>query len=138
MCFWFSCFILCRCNTRYVYLLKFIQNKLYIVRKYTLKSLKMCINIKFLCKSTWLCCIKVYYNFIGMKQTAVNIWRFYLEGFRSMTLGRTLWLIILVKLFIMFFILRLFFFPRFLNTPVVGDDKEGYVSNELIHRSLGD
>ena len=39
---------------------------------------------------------------------------------------------------IMFFILRLFFFPRFLNTPVVGDDKEGYVSNELIHRSLGD
>ena len=72
-----------------------------------------------------------------MKQTAVNIWRFYLEGFRSMTLGRTLWLIILVKLFIMFFILRLFFFPRFLNTPVVGDDKEGYVSNELIHRSLG-
>ena len=55
-----------------------------------------------------------HYNFIGMKQTAVNIWRFYLEGFRSMTLGRTLWLIILVKLFIMFFILRLFFFPRFL------------------------
>ena len=37
-----------------------------------------------------------HYNFIGMKQTAVNIWRFYLEGFRSMTLGRTLWLIILV------------------------------------------
>lgn len=74
-----------------------------------------------------------------MKQTAVNIWRFYLEGFRSMTLGRTLWLIILVKLFIMFFILRLFFFPRFLNTPVGGRmSKEGYVSNELIHRSLGD
>ena len=47
-----------------------------------------------------------HYNFIGMKQTAVNIWRFYLEGFRSMTLGRTLWLIILVKLFIMFFILH--------------------------------
>lgn len=66
-----------------------------------------------------------------MKQTAVNIWRFYLEGFRSMTLGRTLWLIILVKLFIMFFILRLFFFPRFLNTPVVGDDKEGYVAMSL-------
>ena len=22
-----------------------------------------------------------HYNFIGMKQTAVNIWRFYLEGF---------------------------------------------------------
>lgn len=72
-----------------------------------------------------------------MKQLAVNIWRFYLDGFRSMTLGRTLWLIILVKLFILFFILRLFFFPRFLDTPAAGDDKEDYVSNELIHRSLG-
>ncbi|AVM58630.1 DUF4492 domain-containing protein [Bacteroides heparinolyticus] len=71
-----------------------------------------------------------------MKQTVVNIWRFYLEGFRSITLGRTLWLIILVKLFIMFFVLRLFFFPRFLNTLVVGDDKEDYVSRELIHRSI--
>ena len=78
------------------------------------------------------------FTFLFVLYIKVNIWRFYLEGFRSMTLGRTLWLIILVKLFIMFFILRLFFFPRFLNTPVVGDDKEGYVSNELIHRSLGD
>ena len=71
-----------------------------------------------------------------MKQTVIKIWRFYLEGFRGMTLGRTLWFIILLKLFIMFFILRLFFFPRFLNTPAVGDDKEDYVSRELIHRSL--
>ena len=87
--------------------------------------------------------IKVFYicndyNLNFMKNLVTSIWQFYVDGFRSMTLGRTLWLIILVKLFIMFFILRLFFFPRFLNTPVVGDDKEGYVSNELIHRSLGD
>ena len=39
----------------------------------------------------------------------IRIYRFYLEGFREMKLGKTLWLIILVKLFIMFFILRLFF-----------------------------
>ena len=38
----------------------------------------------------------------------IRIYRFYLEGFREMKLGKTLWLIILVKLFIMFFILRLF------------------------------
>ena len=50
-----------------------------------------------------------------MKNTLLNIWNFYLEGFRSMTLGRTLWLIILVKLFIMFFILKIFFFPHLLK-----------------------
>ena len=38
-----------------------------------------------------------------------------MEGFRSMTLGKTLWAIILIKLFIMFFILRLFFFPNILQ-----------------------
>lgn len=71
-----------------------------------------------------------------MRQTALNIWHFYVEGFRGMTLGRTLWFIILVKLFILFFILRLFFFPRFLDTSVAGDDKEEYVSNELVQRAL--
>ena len=40
-----------------------------------------------------------------MKNTLLTIWNFYLEGFRSMTLGRTLWVIILLKLFVMFFIL---------------------------------
>ena len=73
-----------------------------------------------------------------MKQTVINIWRFYLDGFRSMTLGRTLWLIILIKLFIMFFILRLFFFPNYLSTPAVGADKDDYVSRELIIRAADD
>ena len=36
--------------------------------------------------------------------------RFYVEGFRAMTLGRTLWAIILVKLFVMFAVVRLLFF----------------------------
>ena len=40
-----------------------------------------------------------------MKNTIQKIWRFYVDGFRGMTLGKTLWLIILVKLFIMFFII---------------------------------
>lgn len=45
----------------------------------------------------------------------LRVWRFYLEGFRGMTLGKTLWAIILIKLFIMFFILKLFFFPDILQ-----------------------
>ena len=34
----------------------------------------------------------------------------------------------------MFFILRLFFFPNYLNKAAVGSDKEEYVSRELILR----
>lgn len=40
--------------------------------------------------------------------------RFYVEGFREMTVGRTLWAIILVKLFIMLAVLKVFFFPDLL------------------------
>ena len=70
-----------------------------------------------------------------MRNLVTGIWQFYVEGFRSMTLGRTLWLIIAIKLFIMFFILRLFFFPNSLNKAAVGSDKEEYVSRELILRA---
>lgn len=44
-----------------------------------------------------------------------KIIRFYIEGFKAMTLGRTLWAIILIKLFILLFVLRLFFFPNLLK-----------------------
>lgn len=73
-----------------------------------------------------------------MKNTVLSIWRFYVDGFRGMTLGRTLWFIILLKLFIMFAILCVFFFPNFLNSAATDGDKEGYVSNELIERAIGD
>ena len=36
----------------------------------------------------------------------IRIWRFYKEGFCSMTWGRALWVIILLKLFVIFFILK--------------------------------
>ncbi|WP_443757562.1 DUF4492 domain-containing protein [Barnesiella intestinihominis] len=53
----------------------------------------------------------------------LKIWRFYMEGFRNMTLGKTLWAIILIKLFIMFFILRLFFFPNILQQKYDTDEE---------------
>lgn len=74
-------------------------------------------------------------NVDNMKNTLLSIWNFYIEGFRSMTLGRTLWLIILIKLFVMFFILKLFFFPDFLAGQSKGAGKETYVGNELIQRA---
>ncbi|MDR3267111.1 MAG: DUF4492 domain-containing protein [Tannerella sp.] len=70
------------------------------------------------------------------KSIAVRIFRFYLEGFKSMTLGKTLWVIILIKLFIMFAILKVFFFPRFLNQFDGNTAKEEYVSQELVDRAL--
>jgi len=40
-----------------------------------------------------------------------------------MTVGRKLWVIILIKLFIIFAVLRLFFFPDFLKSNF-GSDEE--------------
>ena len=57
---------------------------------------------------------------------------FYYDGFRSMTLGRTLWTIILIKLFVMFFILKLFFFPSFLKGS--DEQKQNQVGTELVER----
>lgn len=65
-----------------------------------------------------------------------RIFHFYLDGFREMQLGKTLWCIILVKLFIMFFILKLFFFPNYLGKFDNNAQKEEHVSNELIQRAI--
>ncbi len=74
-------------------------------------------------------------NEIVMKETFLRIWNFYIEGFRGMTLGRTLWFIILLKLFIMFFVLKIFFFPNFLSSRPDGMSKEEFVAGELIERT---
>lgn len=44
-----------------------------------------------------------------------QVWRFYREGFKGMTWGRTLWVIILIKLFVIFVILRMVFFQPALD-----------------------
>ncbi|MDR3048122.1 MAG: DUF4492 domain-containing protein [Bacteroidales bacterium] len=66
-----------------------------------------------------------------------RIFWFYIDGFRSMTIGKTLWVLILVKLFIMFGILRVFFFK-----PVLSDkteqQKEEFVAKQLQERALID
>lgn len=62
-----------------------------------------------------------------------GIYRFYREGFRAMTLGRTLWCIILVKLVVIFVVLRLFFFTPHLQGTA--EEKSRAVSAELIERN---
>jgi nitrogen fixation-related uncharacterized protein len=60
---------------------------------------------------------------------------FYRDGFRSMTVGRTLWILIGIKLFIMFAILKVFFFPSFLGRYDDGEGRENYVRRQLIERT---
>ena len=40
---------------------------------------------------------------------------FYVDGFRNMTVGRVLWTVILIKLAVIFLVLKLFFFPDVLG-----------------------
>ena len=71
---------------------------------------------------------------MNKKSFLYKVFDLYYDGFRSMTIGKTLWLVILVKLFIMFFILKLFFFPSFLKDKT-DEEKQQYVGSELINRS---
>ncbi len=61
-----------------------------------------------------------------------KVFRFYLEGFKSMTVGKNLWVIILIKLFVLFVILKLFFFKDFLKTNFDSDkERSDYVIEQL-------
>lgn len=57
-------------------------------------------------------------------QTWLNkILSMYVDGFRSMTVGRKLWLLIAIKLLIFFAVLKLFFFPDILQSKYSTDDQ---------------
>jgi len=65
-----------------------------------------------------------------------KLYLFYRDGFTNMKVGKTLWVIILIKLFIMFVVLRIFFFPNFLNSNFNNDEsKAKHVRQELINKS---
>ena len=63
-----------------------------------------------------------------------RVYDLYVDGFRHMRLGKTLWAIILIKLFIIFGVLKIFFFPNFLNQHAEGDEA-GFVADELVERA---
>ena len=69
------------------------------------------------------------------RNALTHVAHFYIDGFRQMTWGRTLWILILVKLFILFVVLRMIFFPRFLSRFDTEDERRQYVSEELIRRA---
>ncbi|PTN08858.1 DUF4492 domain-containing protein [Mangrovibacterium marinum] len=58
------------------------------------------------------------------KNVISRVWRFYFDGFRNMSgWGKQVWIVILLKLFVMFFVLKLFFFPNFLKTNFDSDEQ---------------
>ena len=59
------------------------------------------------------------------------------EGFTHMsTLGKTLWIVVIIKLIIMFVILKPFFFPNYIKSNFeTKENRQNYLRNELIDRS---
>ena len=69
------------------------------------------------------------------RNVAYRILKFYCDGFRSMTVGRTLWAIIAVKLVVFFLILKWLLFPDFLAGKADSDQgKAEYVREQITRR----
>ena len=71
---------------------------------------------------------------------ATRVFRFYYNGFKEMSQwGRRVWIIILIKLFIIFIILKVFFFRDFLNEKYDSDaQKSEYVLNQITNSNQPD
>ncbi len=69
-----------------------------------------------------------------MKKIIKQVFNFYYEGFRNMgKTGRNLWIIIIIKLAIMFLVLKIFFFPNYLNSRFDTEkEKSTYIHQQLI------
>lgn len=72
----------------------------------------------------------------GLMKTGKTFYTFYRDGFAGMVLGKKLWKIILIKLFVMFAILKLFFFPNYLNTNFQTEEEKGNFVLEQMTRNV--
>jgi hypothetical protein len=64
-----------------------------------------------------------------------HLYRFYYDGFKNMSSwGRKVWLIIIIKLFIIFAVLKLLFFPDLLKIKYDNDNQRGeYVRDQILN-----
>jgi hypothetical protein len=58
--------------------------------------------------------------------TVKKIYFFYKDGFNSMKVGKKLWLIIGIKIIILFGIMKWLFFPNFLDNKFDNDTQKSY------------
>ena len=66
-----------------------------------------------------------------MRKALASIWRFYVDGFRNMTWGRPLWVLIFLKVIVLFLVLRMFFFEPVLSGKTDAE-KSDHVGQELV------
>ena len=66
-----------------------------------------------------------------MRKAFVSICRFYVDGFRNMTWGRPLWVLIFLKVIVLFLVLRMFFFEPVLSGKTDAE-KSDHVGKELV------
>lgn len=68
---------------------------------------------------------------MGSNGFLYKVWHLYYDGFRRMTVGRTLWAVILIKLFIIFAILKVLFFPDVIKQRAVKGHEADYVQQQM-------
>ena len=66
-----------------------------------------------------------------------KIYCFYRDGFAGMTIGRSLWLLIIIKVAVLFLVLKLFFFPNVIKeeSENSGETPENIVRSNLLERT---
>lgn len=60
-----------------------------------------------------------------------RIINFYYEGFSNMRTGKTLWLVVIVKLVVIFLVLKLFFMPDILQESAGEGNEPDYIMQRL-------
>lgn len=60
-----------------------------------------------------------------------RIINFYYEGFSNMRTGKTLWLVVIVKLVVIFIVLKLFFMPDILQERAGEGNEPDYIMQRL-------
>ena len=62
-----------------------------------------------------------------------RVFDLYYDGFRHMTLGRTLWAVIIIKLIVIFLVLKIFFFPNYLKEHAPEGEEAEFVATQTLH-----
>jgi hypothetical protein len=67
-----------------------------------------------------------------MRRRLKAVIAFYIEGFRGMRLGRKLWAIVLIKLFVLFVVVKWLFFPDVMQERFHSDaQRSAYILDQL-------